>query len=317
MKASSSRESRRRIFLWIALGCLALAIGYTSWVVLRARAKPVPLPGQEAPEQLAEIQSRPHLLYLHQEGPDYGQVNLAGLDPSSPREARTALRCDRAHYAAGKGICLIYDTSAAAQDPLSPIPVVVTLFGSDFQPQHQFTVDGTTHRLPEPFFVIATQNPVDLSGTYPLPDSQLDRFLLRLSLGYPDESAERALLSGEDRRGLIARATPRLGGDDVMRLRQAVTAVHASEALVHYVQALLARSRHAPGVRVGLSPRAGIALLRAARAHALLQGRTSATPADVQVLFGAVAAHRLVPDIESGSDGAALATAILRDVPVD
>ncbi|MGY1519553.1 AAA family ATPase [Luteimonas sp. A482] len=183
--------------------------------------------------------------------------------------------------------------------------------------EHQVTVDGTTHRLPEPFFVIATQNPVDLSGTYPLPDSQLDRFLLRLSLGYPDETAERALLAGEDRRGLIARATPMLGGDDVTRLRQAVTAVHASEALVNYVQALLARSRHAPGVRVGLSPRAGIALLRAARAYALLQGRTSTTPADVQALFGAVAAHRLVPEIEAGGDGAALATSILQDVPVD
>ncbi|MFD1070873.1 AAA family ATPase [Luteimonas composti] len=183
--------------------------------------------------------------------------------------------------------------------------------------EYQVTVDGTTHRLPEPFFVIATQNPVDLSGTYPLPDSQLDRFLLRLSLGYPDEAAERALLAGEDRRGLIARATPILGGDDVLRLRQAVAGVHASEALVDYVHALLARSRQAPGVRVGLSPRAGIALLRAARAHALLQGRTAATPEDVQALFGAVAAHRLVADVEAGSDGAALAMSILRDVPVD
>ena len=183
--------------------------------------------------------------------------------------------------------------------------------------EHQVTVDGTTHRLPEPFLVIATQNPVDLSGTYPLPDSQLDRFLLRLSLGYPDPAAERALLAGEDRRELIARATPVLGDEDVVRLRRAVAGVHASPALIDYVQALLARSRHAPGVRVGLSPRAGIALLRAARAHALLQGRDHATPADVQALFGAVAAHRLVPEVDAGGDGAALALSILQDVAVD
>ncbi|HRN61887.1 MAG TPA: AAA family ATPase [Luteimonas sp.] len=182
--------------------------------------------------------------------------------------------------------------------------------------EHQVTVDGTTHRLPEPFFVIATQNPVDLSGTYPLPDSQLDRFLLRLSLGYPDAEAERALLSGEDRRDLIAQAVPVLGSEDVLRLRRAVAAVHASEALVDYVQALLARSRHAAGVNVGLSPRAGIALLRAARAYAMLLGRDHVLPEDVQALFAAVAAHRLVPGSEAG-DGAALAASILHGVPVD
>nr|WP_202840094.1 AAA family ATPase [Luteimonas saliphila] len=182
--------------------------------------------------------------------------------------------------------------------------------------EHQVTVDGTTHRLPEPFFVIATQNPVDLSGTYPLPDSQLDRFLLRLTLGYPHEDAERALLSGEDRRELIAQAMPTLGAEDVLRLRRAVAGVHAGEALVAYVQALLGRSRHAAGVRVGLSPRAGIALLRAARAYAMLQGRNHVLPEDVQALFAPVAAHRLVPGSEAG-DGAALAESILRGVPVD
>jgi MoxR-like ATPase len=183
--------------------------------------------------------------------------------------------------------------------------------------EHQVTVDGTTHTLPEPFFVIATQNPVDLAGTYPLPDSQLDRFLLRLQLGYPDAVAERALLAGTtDRRGLIARALPVLGADEVLRLRDAVLAVHASDALVRYVQALLERSRHHAGVRVGLSPRAGIALLRAARAHALLLGRGHVLPADIQVLFGAVAAHRLVAEADAG-DGATLAEAILRSVAVD
>ena len=182
--------------------------------------------------------------------------------------------------------------------------------------EHQVTVDGTTHMLPQPFFVIATQNPVDLSGTYPLPDSQLDRFLLRLNLGYPNEDAERALLAGSDRRDLIARAMPVLGEADVLQLRRAVAGVHASDALVNYVQALLARSRRHAGVRVGLSPRAGIALLRASRAYALLLGRDHVLPEDVQALFGAVAAHRLVADANAGDD-TTLAKAILHGVPVD
>jgi MoxR-like ATPase len=182
--------------------------------------------------------------------------------------------------------------------------------------EHQVTVDGTTHTLPDPFFVIATQNPVDLAGTYPLPDSQLDRFLLRLALGYPGEGAERDLLAGVDRRDLIAQTMPVLDASDVLEARRAVSEVHASEALIGYVQALLARSRKHPGVRVGLSPRAGLALLRAARAYALLLGRSHVLPEDVQTLFGAVAAHRLVADAQAGSD-ASLATAILRSVPVD
>jgi MoxR-like ATPase len=182
--------------------------------------------------------------------------------------------------------------------------------------EHQVTVDGTTHALPDPFFVIATQNPVDLSGTYPLPDSQLDRFLLRLSLGYPGEEAERELLAGADRREMIANTLPLLAGDDVLAARRAASAVHASDALVRYVQALLARSRKHPGVRVGLSPRAGLALLRSARAYALLLGRNHVLPEDVQALFSSVAAHRLVADADAGSD-ASLAKAILHAVPVD
>ena len=182
--------------------------------------------------------------------------------------------------------------------------------------EHQVTVDGTTHALPDPFFVIATQNPLDLSGTYPLPDSQLDRFLLRLTLGYPGEEAERALLAGADRRDLIAQALPVLGAEDVLALRDAVASVHASDALLSYVQALLNRSRAHPGVRVGLSPRAGIALLRASRAYALLQGRAHVVPGDVQALFAAVAAHRLMADADAG-EGAALAQAILHAVAVD
>lgn len=181
--------------------------------------------------------------------------------------------------------------------------------------ESQVTVDGGTHALPQPFFVIATQNPVDLSGTYPLPDSQLDRFLLRLHLGYPNQEAERALLSGQSRRNLIAKLSPQLRASDILQLREAVARVHASNALIAYVQALLARSRHHPGIRVGLSPRAGIALLRATRAHALLLGRDHVLPDDVQALFGAVATHRLVADADENA--ATLATSILHAVPVD
>ena len=182
--------------------------------------------------------------------------------------------------------------------------------------EQQVSIDGTTHALPRPFFVIATQNPADLAGTYPLPDSQLDRFLLRLSLGYPGEAAERELLTGADRRDLIARATPQLGSESVLELREAANRIHASDALLDYVQALLHRSRHHPGVRTGLSPRAGIALLRAARAHALLLGRAHVVPEDVQALFIHIAAHRLAVDVDGG-DGRALAKAILHAVPVD
>jgi len=182
--------------------------------------------------------------------------------------------------------------------------------------EQQVTLDGVTHPLPDPFFVIATQNPVDLSGTFPLPDSQLDRFLLRLALGYPNPESERELLRGTDRRHLIAQATACLDDNQVRDLRDAVSQVHASEALIQYVQALLARSRQHAGVRVGLSPRAGLALLRAAKAHALLLGRTHVVPEDVQTLFIAVAGHRLVPEAEA-STGPALARAILQTVPVD
>ncbi|GHC06403.1 AAA family ATPase [Thermomonas carbonis] len=181
--------------------------------------------------------------------------------------------------------------------------------------EHQVSIDGRTHALPDPFLVIATQNPVDLAGTYPLPDSQLDRFLLRLALGYPDETTERALLAGSDRRELIAQAQPLLDAERILALRKAVQAVHASDPLVAYVQALVGRSRRHPGVRVGLSPRAGLALLRAARAHALLLGRGHAVPEDVQALFAAVAEHRLVG--EADASASTLAREILHAVAID
>ncbi len=180
----------------------------------------------------------------------------------------------------------------------------------------QVTVDGVCHHLPQPFFVIATQNPVDLAGTFPLPDSQLDRFLMRVKLGYPDAEAERAMLAGSDRRELVAKAMPRLSQTEVMALRESATRIHASPTLVAYVQALLAASRRHRGVRVGLSPRAGLALLQGARAHALIARREHARPEDVQALFGEVAAHRLVPEAEAESRDV-LAASILKSVAVD
>lgn len=182
--------------------------------------------------------------------------------------------------------------------------------------EHQVTIDGVCHALPNPFFVIATQNPVDLAGTFPLPDSQLDRFLLRIALGYPDATAEREMLVGADRRDLIAGTLPLIGTEDVLALRHAVTQVHASDALVSYVQALLTETRRHPQVRVGLSPRAGLALLRAARALALLRGRDYSLPEDIQAVFEEVAAHRLVPQGDT-TDRVALARSILKSVAVE
>ena len=179
----------------------------------------------------------------------------------------------------------------------------------------QVTVDGQTHTLAQPFFVVATQNPLDLHGTFPLPDSQLDRFMLRISLDYPDAAAERALLSGSDRRDLLAQLTPQLDGPSLAALHHQAQGITASSALLDYLQALLAASRRHADIRVGLSPRAGIALLGAARAWALLSGRGHVLPEDIQALFVPLAAHRLVPS--RGASGDALARALLADTAVD
>jgi MoxR-like ATPase len=169
--------------------------------------------------------------------------------------------------------------------------------------ERQVTVDGVSHRLPEPFFVVATQNPEDQVGTFPLPESQLDRFLMRIRLGYPERSLERELLRGEDRRELLARLAPASEPGALLRLRGEVSRVHASEALLDYVQALVAWSRERPGFGAGLSPRAALALLRSARAWALLDGRKSVIPEDVQAVAPAVVGHRLRADGEpAGAD---------------
>ena len=159
--------------------------------------------------------------------------------------------------------------------------------------ERQVTADGGTFALPEPFFVIATQNPAHQIGTFPLPESQLDRFLLRIRLGYPDRAAERALLMGEDRRELLERQPAVASPAALVELQHAAQRVHVSEALVDYVQALLGTTRNSPELANGLSPRAGLGLIAAARAWALLDGRDHVLPDDVQSLFPHVAAHRL------------------------
>ncbi len=179
----------------------------------------------------------------------------------------------------------------------------------------QVTIDGTTHALKQPFYVVATQNPLDLAGTFPLPDSQLDRFMLRLSLDYPDARAERELLAGEDRGDLLARLDPQLDVADIGELRRNVQAVTASPALLDYLQRLLAASREHPDIRVGLSPRAGLALLSGARAWALLEDRAYVIPEDVQALFVAVAAHRLIPGKGAGRE--TLARTLVDEVAVE
>ena len=166
--------------------------------------------------------------------------------------------------------------------------------------EHQVTVENDTRALPRPFFVIATQNPGDQLGTYPLPESQLDRFLMCITLGYPDRASERALLAGEDRRGLVQRLAPVMNGEELLVAQRQVLAVHASDALLDYVQALIAASRNGRWFVEGLSPRAGIALLRAAKARALLEGRDYAAPDDVQAVLPQCVAHRLVPAAGAG-----------------
>jgi len=161
--------------------------------------------------------------------------------------------------------------------------------------EHQVTVEGETRPLATPFFVIATQNPTDQLGTYPLPESQLDRFLMCLTLGYPDKASERALLAGLDRREAIGSLAAVMTPEELVLAQQEVLKVHASDALLDYLQALIAATRSGAWFVDGLSPRAGIAVLRAAKAFALLERRDHVAPDDIQAILPQTAAHRLVP----------------------
>jgi MoxR-like ATPase len=159
--------------------------------------------------------------------------------------------------------------------------------------EQQVTIEGTTRALPAPFFVIATQNPAYQIGTYALPESQLDRFMLRIQMGYPDAHAERGLLSGVDRREIVARLEPQLEHSELLMLQQRAREVFVSPALLDYVQAILRYTREESRYTHGLSPRAGLAMLAAARAWALLEEREAVIPEDVQAVLPGVVSHRL------------------------
>jgi MoxR-like ATPase len=165
--------------------------------------------------------------------------------------------------------------------------------------EHQVTAEGETRKLPAPFFVIATQNPAEQVGTFPLPESQLDRFTMRIELGYPDRDAERALLSGTDRRDLLATLDPCMTPAELTEVQAGVQRIHVSPALLDYVQALVEHTRRSPDYVAGLSPRAALALVHSARAWALLEGRDKVLPEDVQAILPGVAAHRLRPAHDS------------------
>lgn len=180
----------------------------------------------------------------------------------------------------------------------------------------QVTIEGATRPLPDPFFVIATQNPVSQGGTFSLPESQLDRFLMRLSLGYPSTSAERQLLQGSARRELLTELQPLIARADLLAAQQQVSAVLASDALISYVLRLVEATRIHAQLAFGLSPRGSLALLAAAKAWAFLAGRDYVIPEDVQVVFPAVAEHRLrEQNSPSGLGSAAIVKSLLADVP--
>src|SRR3954464_1218283 len=180
--------------------------------------------------------------------------------------------------------------------------------------EHQVTVEGETRALPAPFFVIATQNPTDQLGTFALPESQLDRFLMRISLGYPDRAAERTLFSGADRRDMVERLGNTLSPIELQSLQQQVLQVHAADPLLDYVQDLVAATRSGRWFLQGLSPRAGIAVIRAAKAQALLSGRNYVAPDDVQSVFPQTVAHRLIPVGDAGRGPIEQVRAMLEEV---
>ncbi len=183
--------------------------------------------------------------------------------------------------------------------------------------ERQVSCEGETRALPDPFFVMATQNPFHQVGTFPLPESQLDRFLMRIGMGYPDQAAERELLAGADRRDLVASLDPCLTASELLELQHDVQGVHVSPALIAYVQSIAEHTRRAPEYQTGLSPRAALALLRAARAWALIGQRDLVLPEDIQAVLPAVAGHRLQPAGSAGAEAPAdIAAALIAAVPL-
>lgn len=180
--------------------------------------------------------------------------------------------------------------------------------------EKQVTIEGQTRALPQPFFVIATQNPIEQLGTYALPESQLDRFLMRISLGYPDRAAERELLSGEDPRLRVAQLPSLLTLADLQTLQRRTLQVQAAPPLLDYLQDLIAATRNGRWFVQGLSPRAGIAVLRAARAQAMVCGRDYLAPDDIQAILPQTIAHRLVPVSDAGRGAVEQVNALLEAV---
>ena len=182
--------------------------------------------------------------------------------------------------------------------------------------ERQVTVDGETHALPKPFFVIATQNPNEQIGTFPLPESQLDRFLMKIDLGYPNREAERALLQGADRHSMIETLPVCLPPEDLLDAQSMVCDIHASDALLDYLQSILDFSRSTSEYQLGLSPRAGLALLHASKARVFLDGRDSVLPEDLQTVLAAVAGHRLRTSETGNRSSVSVVAPILEQVAI-
>lgn len=182
--------------------------------------------------------------------------------------------------------------------------------------ERQITVEGTTRKLEQPFFVIGTQNPLDQSGTFPLPESQLDRFMMKIKLGYPDTDAERALLAGDNPRERLEEISATTSLEQFIEIQQAASNIHCSQPLLHYVQELIQATRN-PGLFVyGISPRAGLAVVRASKAWALMNGRNHVEPGDVKAVFGSVAGHRLTPSDQHSKSTESLIERLLEAVPI-
>lgn len=182
--------------------------------------------------------------------------------------------------------------------------------------ERQITIDGSTKKLQQPFFVIGTQNPLDQSGTFPLPESQLDRFMMKLNLGYPNEKAERALLAGQNRQQLIEQLEPAMKTDYLLQLQAKVEDIHVSEALLDYVQLLVAATRNNQYFVYGLSPRAALALVKASRAWALMNARDYVEPGDVKAVFSAISCHRLIPAEQLSHSSHSLVEKILQQIAI-
>lgn len=183
--------------------------------------------------------------------------------------------------------------------------------------ENQVTIEGETRPLPRPFFVIATQNPSNQIGTFPLPESQLDRFMMKLELGYPDNQAEKDLLKGRDRRELLKEIPEVIGPEQLIILQQEAEQVNVADPLLDYLQSILEYSRHSGEFVAGLSPRAGLAILRSAKAWALMQGRSYVIPEDIQTILPSVIGHRLVlNDITTDQSSFDLAQHLIKQVPI-